>query len=168
MTAPGSTILAVELGEFNSVLCWYDSVTRGVDFRTAETTPEVLRRELTRRPVFRVTVEACAQAGWVHDLCADLDVGAIVASSTGAMWQWKRVKRKTVGGARRGEGVDVGGPGRDRSVGSAADRVRPNSGIARAMILRPIPRTRIDPAGKEELSVDPRRSLFYNSTDGCR
>ena len=66
-----------------------------MDFRTAGTTPEALRRELTRRAVARIAVEAYAQAGWVHDLCADLDLGAIVASSAGATWRWKREKRKT-------------------------------------------------------------------------
>jgi hypothetical protein len=41
---PSSTILAVDLGKFNSLLCWYHRGTRG-----AETTPEVPRRALTRR-----------------------------------------------------------------------------------------------------------------------
>ena len=91
----GTTILAVDLGKFNSVLCWYEPGTRGADFRAVTTTPADLRRELVRRPVGQVVFEACAQAGWVHDLCADLGLGATVASTTGAAWQWKHVKRKT-------------------------------------------------------------------------
>jgi transposase len=39
--------------------------------------------------------EACSQAGWVHDLCEEVSVPALVASTTGAAWQWKHVKRKT-------------------------------------------------------------------------
>jgi transposase len=89
------TILAIDLGKFNSVLCWYDPGTRAADFRTAATTPGDLSRELTRRPVGHVVVEACAQAGWVHDLCGELGRPVTVASTTGAAWQWKRVKRKT-------------------------------------------------------------------------
>ena len=90
-----TTILAVDLGKFNSVLCWYEPGTRAADFRTVPTTPADLRRELTRRPVAAVVFEACSQAGWVHDLCEELGLDALVASTTGAAWQWKRVKRKT-------------------------------------------------------------------------
>jgi len=89
------TILAIDLGKFNSVLCWYDPSTRAADFRTAATTPRDLSRELTRRRVAHVVVEACAQAGWVHDLCGELGRPVTVASTTGAAWQWQRVKRKT-------------------------------------------------------------------------
>ena len=35
------------------------------------------------------------EAGWVHDLCEELALPALVASTTGAAWQWKHVKRKT-------------------------------------------------------------------------
>jgi transposase len=90
-----SPILAVDLGKFNSVLCWYDPDARAERFRTAPTTPDDLRRELTRQPVARVVFEACSQAGWVHDLCEQLGLTALVASTTGAAWQWKHVKRKT-------------------------------------------------------------------------
>jgi transposase len=90
-----STILAIDLGKFNSVFCWYDPDTRGERFRTTPTTPDDLGRELTRQPVARVVFEACSQAGWVHDLCEQLALPATVASTTGAAWQWKHLKRKT-------------------------------------------------------------------------
>ena len=90
-----STILAIDLGKFNSVLCWYDPDTRAERYRTTPTAPGDLRRELTRQSVARVVFEACAQAGWVHDLCGQLGVPAVVASTTGAAWQWQPVKRKT-------------------------------------------------------------------------
>jgi len=60
-----------------------------------KTNHDDLRRELTRQPVTQVVFEACSQAGWVHDLCAELMLPALVASTTGTAWQWKRVKRKT-------------------------------------------------------------------------
>jgi transposase len=88
-------ILAIDLGRFNSVLLWYDSRTKAPTFRTTPTTPTDLRRELLRRPVVRVVVEACSPAGWVHDLCGALHLPCDVASTTGPAWQWKRVKRKT-------------------------------------------------------------------------
>jgi transposase len=88
-------ILAIDLGKYNSVFCWYEADTRSALFRTAGTTPEELRRELTRQPVAAVVFEACSQAGWVHDLCEALELPALVAGTTGAAWQWKHVKRKT-------------------------------------------------------------------------
>jgi transposase len=88
-------ILAVDLGKYNSVLCRYAPDTRDAAFHTVRTTPDDLSRELTRLPVARVVFEACSQAGWVHDLCGQLGLPATVASTTGAAWQWKRVKRKT-------------------------------------------------------------------------
>jgi transposase len=90
-----STILAIDLGKFNSVLCWYEPDTRVAAFATLRTAAGDLRRELTRRPVAVVVFEACSQAGWVHDLCEELHLPARVASTTGDAWQWKRVKRKT-------------------------------------------------------------------------
>jgi transposase len=90
-----TTILAIDLGKYNSVLCWYEPDSRSERFLTVATTPDQLRRELTRLPVARVVFEACSQAGWVHDLCEELKLPATVASTTGAAWQWKHVKRKT-------------------------------------------------------------------------
>jgi transposase len=90
-----STILSVDLGKYNSVLCWYEPDTRSAAYLTVTTTPDDLRRALTRRPVVRVVFEACSQAGWVHDLCEALHLPALAASTTGDAWRWNRVKRKT-------------------------------------------------------------------------
>jgi transposase len=90
-----TTILAVDLGKFNSVLCWYDTSTRAATFKTIRTCHAELHKELTRQPVAQVVFEACSQAGWVHDLCVELGLKPLVASTTGTAWQWKRVKRKT-------------------------------------------------------------------------
>jgi len=90
-----TTILAIDLGKFNSVLCWYEPASRTERFRTVATTPDQLRRELTQQPIAQVVFEACSQAGWVHDLCEELELRVIVASTTAAAWQWKHVKRKT-------------------------------------------------------------------------
>jgi len=90
-----ATILAVDLGKFNSVLCWYEPASRAVAFRSVRTGTAELRQELNRQLVTVVVFEACSQAGWVHDLCEQLGLAALVASTTGTAWQWKRVKRKT-------------------------------------------------------------------------
>ena len=61
--ATSGTILAIDLGKFDSVLCRYDPDARGERFRAAPTTPDDLRRELLRRPAARVVFEARSQAG---------------------------------------------------------------------------------------------------------
>jgi transposase len=88
-------ILTLDLGRFNSVLCWYDPVTRAAEFSTVQTLPEDIERGLRRRPVALVVLKACCQAGWVHDLCEASGLRSLVASTAGDAWQWKRVKRKT-------------------------------------------------------------------------
>src|SRR3954467_5515931 len=88
-------ILAVDLGRFNSVLCWYEPASKAAAFRTTPTTPAEFRRALLRRPVDRVVIEACSPAGWVHDLCGELGLRCDVANTNGAAWQWRHVKRKT-------------------------------------------------------------------------
>ena len=90
-----NTILAIDLGKFNSVLCHFDPDTREASFRTVTTIPAVLRAELLRRPVVSVAIEACSPAGWVHDLCEELKLPCLVANTSGAAWQWKNLKRKT-------------------------------------------------------------------------
>jgi transposase len=89
------SILAIDLGRFNSVCCRSDAATRGATFRAVRSTPAELGREIARGPVERVVMEACSQAGWVHDLCARLGVTCDVAGTAGPAWQWKHVKRKT-------------------------------------------------------------------------
>lgn len=87
-------ILAIDLGKFNSVLCW-SSPNATPTFRTIRTTPADLRRELLRLPVSLVVFEACSASGWVHDLCDELHLASAVANTNGVSWQWNNVKRKT-------------------------------------------------------------------------
>jgi hypothetical protein len=42
-------ILAIDLGKFNSVYHWYDTVTKAATSRSAKTAPADLRRDLVRR-----------------------------------------------------------------------------------------------------------------------
>jgi hypothetical protein len=56
------TILAVDLGKFNSLLCWYEPGDRGAAFRNSGMSVA----DLTSEPVAVVTLEACAQAGRVR------------------------------------------------------------------------------------------------------
>lgn len=42
------TIFALDLGRFNSVLCWYDPVTLVAEYRTIRSAPDDVSREPTR------------------------------------------------------------------------------------------------------------------------
>ena len=88
-------ILAIDLGKFNSVFCVFDPATKATTFRTVPTNPEAIREALLRQPGVTAVMEACSPAGWVSDLCQSLRVPFLVASTNGAAWQWKNVKRKT-------------------------------------------------------------------------
>ena len=57
-----TTILALDLGKFNSVLCWYEPDTHAAAFAAVRTSAAELRRELTRRPVAVVAFEACSRS----------------------------------------------------------------------------------------------------------
>ncbi len=88
-------ILAIDLGKFNSVFCWFDPATKATAFRTVPTNPDAIREALLRQPGVTAVMEACSPAGWVTDLCQSLGVPFVVASTNGAAWAWKNVKRKT-------------------------------------------------------------------------
>ena len=55
-----STILAIDLGKYNSVACHYEPETKATTFRTIRTTPDEMRKLLARQPVKLVVLEACS------------------------------------------------------------------------------------------------------------
>jgi len=95
MTTTVAPILAIDLGKYKSVACWYTGSDAQALFETFPTHPDTLRLLLQRQAVRAVVVEACVHAGWVHDLCAELKVPCHVAVTSGEAWKWKNVKRKT-------------------------------------------------------------------------
>ena len=65
------TILSIDLGRHKSVACAYHRATRAHTFRTIDTTPpRWARTRAAPRTGAVVMVEACANAGWVHDPAA--------------------------------------------------------------------------------------------------
>jgi transposase len=93
-TAAG-TILAIDLGRYKSVACAYDRATTAARFHTIESTRAEVARLLTRYPGAVVVVEACANAGWVHDLALEHGLAVRVANTNGEAWKFKHLKRKT-------------------------------------------------------------------------
>jgi transposase len=89
------TILAIDLGRYKSVACAYDRGTTATQFHTLDSTRAEVARLFTRYPDAVVVVEACANAGWVHDLALKHGLAVRVANTNGEAWKFKHLKRKT-------------------------------------------------------------------------
>jgi transposase len=92
--APG-LILALDLGKYKTVACAYDRPTAQATFGTLTTSRDDLRQLFARRRPAVVVIEACALAGWVHDLCAELGLPCRVANTASEAWKFKHAKRTT-------------------------------------------------------------------------
>ena len=89
------TIIAIDLGRHNCVACVYSRATREHSFRTLGTTPDELTELLARHPGAVVVVEACANAGWVHDHARAAGHPVKVANTAAESWKFTHLKRKT-------------------------------------------------------------------------
>jgi len=94
-TPTAGPILAIDLGRYKSVACLYGPADRTASFRTLDTGRDDFRRLFARHPDALVVVEACANAGWVHDLAAATGLAVKVANTAGEAWKFKHLKRKT-------------------------------------------------------------------------
>jgi transposase len=95
MSAETDIILAIDLGRYKSVACVYDRTTRAHTFRTIDTTPPEVDALLRRHPGGVVVVEACANAGWVHDRAVAAGHPVKVANTAAESWKFTHLKRKT-------------------------------------------------------------------------
>jgi transposase len=89
------TILAIDLGRYKSVACVYSRSTREHTFRTLDTTPADLDKLLALHPGGVVVIEACANAGWVHDRAVGAGHEVKVANTAAESWKFQHLKRKT-------------------------------------------------------------------------
>ena len=90
-----ASILAIDLGKFNSMCCFYEPSSGEATFQTVPTDREYLRTFLRAQDVGIVVFEACGPSGWLSDLCDELKIKTLVCSTNEEAWQWKNVKRKT-------------------------------------------------------------------------
>ena len=88
-------ILALDLGKFNTMCCFFDSETRKHEFIVAETQREFLTKIFKLKQVDVVVMEACGPSGWICDLCGELGLKTFVCSTNEDAWKWANVKRKT-------------------------------------------------------------------------
>jgi transposase len=96
-TAPTTAglILAIDLGKYKSVACAYNRASAEAHFDTFTTARHELRKQFTQHRPAVVVIEACALAGWVSDLCAELGLVCKVANTASEAWKFKHTKRKT-------------------------------------------------------------------------
>jgi transposase len=88
-------ILALDLGKYKTVACLYAGDPAAARFHTLTTGRAELRRLFARHRGAVVVIEACALAGWVHDLCAEAGLPCRVANTASEAWKFKHAKRKT-------------------------------------------------------------------------
>jgi transposase len=88
-------ILAIDLGKFNSMCCFFDTETQQYRFQVAATTRAYLSSLLANHKIDLVVMEACGPSGWISDLCQEYEIEAFVCSTNEEAWRWNNVKRKT-------------------------------------------------------------------------
>ena len=93
-----NTILAVDLGKFKSVCCFFNPDDGEVRYVTVESTPALIGLLLEKAKaegVVCVIFEACVLTGWVAQLCDERGLKRHIAATNGEAWRWKNVKGKT-------------------------------------------------------------------------
>jgi len=90
-----TTIVALDLGKYKSVACLYDGAPATARFQALTTSRAEFVRLLRQHAGATVVIEACALAGWVHDLCAERGQTCVVANTAAEAWKFKHSKRKT-------------------------------------------------------------------------
>jgi transposase len=88
-------IIAIDLGRINSVACIYQRTTHAHTFCTIDSTPEALTRLFAKHSGGLVVIEACANAGWVHDQAVAAGHCVKVANTAAESWKFTHLKRKT-------------------------------------------------------------------------
>lgn len=88
-------ILALDLGKFNTMCCFFDTKTRKHQFLSVSTDRAYLTMVLQQQSVDLVVMEACGPSGWISDLAQSLGLTTLVCSTNEEAWRWTNVKRKT-------------------------------------------------------------------------
>jgi transposase len=88
-------ILALDLGNFKSVACVYDTQTTKAEYTTIVSSKEALRELVLRQEPDRVVIEICPLAGWVCDVVRATEREIQVAGTNEQRSRWRNVKRKS-------------------------------------------------------------------------
>ncbi len=79
--------LALDLGKFNTMCCFFDTATRKHRFLTAATDPDYLTSVFESDKIDPVVMEACGPSGWSNDLAVSLGLKTFVCSTNEEAWQ---------------------------------------------------------------------------------
>lgn len=90
-------ILALDLGKFNTMCCFFDSETRKSEVLNAATDRHYLSTVFKKHNVDLVVMEACGPAGWINDLSISHGLKTLVCSTNEDAWKW-RERRKNEDG----------------------------------------------------------------------
>ena len=74
-------ILALDLGKFNTMCCYFDTKTRKHEFINATTDRDYLTKIFKTYPAELVVMEACGPSGWINDLATSLGHKTLVCST---------------------------------------------------------------------------------------
>ena len=88
-------ILALDLGQSQTVACEYESSTASARLRRVVTTPLAISDLLAAVNPDRVVVEIGSVTGWVCDLVEVEKIPLQVANTAAPAWRWSNTKRKT-------------------------------------------------------------------------
>lgn len=92
---PITKILALDLGKFNTMCCFFDAKTRKRSFLNATTERNYLETIFKKYKIDLVVMEACGPPGWINDLAMSHGLKTLVCSTNEDAWKWSNVKRKT-------------------------------------------------------------------------
>jgi transposase len=76
-------ILALDLGKFNTMCCFFDSKTRKHEFLNATTDRNYLETIFKKHKIELVVMEACGPSGWINDLASSHGLKTLVCSTNG-------------------------------------------------------------------------------------
>ena len=88
-------ILAIDLGKFNSMCCFFDTESQESRFQLVATTRSYLAAVFKNHAIDLVVMEACGPSGWIADLCQEFKLPTLICSTNEEAWRWSNVKRKT-------------------------------------------------------------------------
>ncbi|MFN9434102.1 MAG: hypothetical protein ACK6DC_04075 [Planctomycetota bacterium] len=74
-------ILALDLGKFNTMCCFFDTKTRKHSFLNAPTERNYLNTLFKNHKVDCVVMEACGPPGWINDLAISHGLKTLVCST---------------------------------------------------------------------------------------
>jgi transposase len=88
-------ILALDIGKFKTMCCFYDSKTRKFKFDNLVTDQKFFEVLFKESSCDLVVMEACGPSGWINDLAVAAGHNTLVCSTNEDAWKWMNVKRKT-------------------------------------------------------------------------